>query len=146
MRRALLCAIAAWLSLISAHAQEPKAPLRLAIAGLVHGHVSGFLRAAQAREDVQIVGVFEPDSTLLHNYGARYKLAESALFTDLGAMLDRVKPEAVASFTSTFDHPAVVEAAATRHIAVMMEKPLAVSNADADRIKRAADRAGSKCS
>jgi predicted dehydrogenase len=44
----------------------------------------------------------------------------------------------VASFTNTFDHPAVVEAAAARGMHVMMEKPLAVSNADAARIVRAA--------
>ena len=34
-------------------AQTPDAkPVRLAIAGLVHGHVSGFLRAAKLRKDV----------------------------------------------------------------------------------------------
>jgi predicted dehydrogenase len=55
-------------------------------------------------------------------------------------MLDRTKPEAIASFTNTFDHPVIVDAAAARHIAVMMEKPLAVSNAHAQRIRRAADR------
>ncbi|MDQ3149575.1 MAG: gfo/Idh/MocA family oxidoreductase, partial [Chloroflexota bacterium] len=47
------------------HAQQPDPPLRLAIAGLVHGHVSGFLRTAQARQDVQIVGVFDADAALL---------------------------------------------------------------------------------
>ena len=72
----------------------------------------------------------------------RHGLADSVLFTDLNAMLDRAKPEAVASFTNTSDHPAVVEAAAARHIHVMMEKPLAVSNADAQRIRRAAGSGG----
>jgi predicted dehydrogenase len=124
-----------------AQAQE-KPPLRLAIAGLVHGHVSGFLRAAQGRTDVQIVGVFEPDATLLRSYGERYKFPETALFTDLASMIDRVKPEAIASFTNTRDHPAIVEAAAKRHVHVMMEKPLAVSNADAQRIRRAAEAGG----
>ena len=125
-----------------AAAQEPASarPLRLAIAGLVHGHVSGFLRAAQARSDVQIVGVFERDGALLKSYGERYKLPPDALFTDLTAMIDRAKPEAIASFTNTYDHPSVVEAAAARHIDVMMEKPLAVSNADAQRIVTAAQR------
>ena len=131
-------------ALVPAQAQEPvaQAPLRLAIAGLVHGHVSGFLRGAQGRADVEIVGIFDPDKALLQQYGQRYKVSEAALFTDLAAMLDRTKPEAVASFTNTYDHPAIVEAAAARHIDVMMEKPLAVSNADAQRIKRAADRGG----
>ena len=90
-------------ALVPARAQEPsaQAPLRLAIAGLVHGHVSGFLRGAQGRGDVEIVGVFDPDAALLRQYGERYKLPESAQFTDLAAMLDRTKPEAVASFTNT---------------------------------------------
>jgi len=132
-------------TLLSAHAQEPAAssqPLRLAIAGLVHGHVSGFLKSAQGRADVQIVGVYEADAALLKNYAQRYKLPDSVLFSDLAVMLDRAKPEAVASFTSTLDHPAVVEAAAARHVDVMMEKPLAVSNADAERIRNAAMRGG----
>jgi predicted dehydrogenase len=136
----LACVIVA---MLPAAAQEPAAPpLRLAIAGLVHGHVSGFLRAAQSRRDVQIVAVFDRDAVLLKKYGERYKLPPDALFTDLAAMFERAKPEAVASFTNTFDHPAIVEAAAQRHVDVMMEKPLAVSNADAQRIKRAADRGG----
>lgn len=143
--RPTLLATACLVSLsVLATAQQPASapPLRLAIAGLVHGHVSGFLRGAQSRQDVEIVGVYEPDTALLQQYGERYKIPAAALFTDLGAMLDRTKPEAVASFTNTFDHPAIVEAAALRHIHVMMEKPLAVSNADAQRIKRAAERGG----
>ena len=55
------------------HAQEAP-PLRLAIAGLVHGHVSGFLRGAQGRKDVEIVGIFEADATLLKKYGEQCKL------------------------------------------------------------------------
>ena len=119
---------------------QAQAPLRLAIAGLVHGHVSSFLRAAQGRSDVEIVGVFDPDAALLKKYAAQHKLGDSVLFTDLASMLDRAKPEAVASFTNTSDHPAIVEAAASRRVHVMMEKPLAVSNADAQRIRRAAEK------
>ena len=127
-----------------AAAQEPAPgrPLRLAIAGLVHGHVSGFLRTAQARSDIQIVAVVERDAALLKTYGERYKLPPDVLFTDLAAMIERARPEAIASFTNTYDHPAVVETAAAHHIDVMMEKPLAVGNADAQRIVSAAKRGG----
>jgi predicted dehydrogenase len=140
----LFAVIAMFCALAHPRAQQPPAqpPLRLAIAGLVHGHVSGFLRGAQGRGDVQIVGIYDPDASLVRQYGERYKLPDAAMFTDLNVMLDRTKPEAVASFTNTLDHPAIVEAAAARHIDVMMEKPLAISNADAQRIKRAADRGG----
>jgi len=132
---ALASAIVAWPPLA-----QKAPPLRLAIAGLVHGHVSGFLRAAQARKDVEIVGVFESDRALLRKYADSNRLSDSVLFTDLAAMIDRAKPDAIASFTSTYDHPAVVEAAAARRVHVMMEKPLAVSNAHAQRIRRAAEK------
>ena len=120
----------------------PDRPMRLAIAGLVHGHVDGFLKMAVARKDITIVGVYDPDPALRSRYAQKYSLPEQALFADLGRMLDEAKPEAVASFTDTFDHPLIVEAAARRHIDVMMEKPLAVSTAHALRIRKAAESGG----
>ena len=95
---ALACAVLVMFP-VSAQEPAPARPLRLAIAGLVHGHVSGFLRAAQARPDVQIVAVFERDTALLDSYGDRYKLPPEVRFTDLAAMMERAKPEAIASFT-----------------------------------------------
>ena len=91
---------------------------------------------------MQIVGVFDPDASLVGRYAEEYGLPEAVRFTDLATMIDRAKPEAIASFTSTLEHPAVVESAAARHVHVMMEKPLAVSNADAARIRRAAAAGG----
>ncbi len=122
-------------------AQEP--PLRVAIAGLNHGHVSGFLNNAGRRTaDIKIVGIFDPDAALVASYGNRYHIPEDARFTDLGRMLDTLKPEAVATFTDTLGHAGVVETAAARHIPVMMEKPLAVDMKEARRIQSAAARAG----
>ncbi len=119
-------------------------PLRLAIAGLAHGHVSGFLNNLMRRKDVQLVGVFDPDHALGMSYAQRAQNGFPAdiLFTDLGKMLDTVKPEAVATFTSTFDHAMVVEACASRHVPVMMEKPLAVDMKQAHAIQQAAARSG----
>ena len=117
--------------------------LRLAIVGLVHGHVSGFMRLMESHKDeAQIVGIFEPSIELQRKFAERYGLATTAFFNDLAAMLDRTKPEAVATFTSTYDHPMVVEACASRGIHVMVEKPLAVSMEHARTIRRAANRGG----
>ena len=118
---------------------RPASPLRLAIVGLVHGHVRGFLRSVSGRSDVQVVGVAEGDAALASQVLAQFKLPASIGFSDLAEMLDKTRPEAVATFTSTADHPQVVEACARRHVPVMMEKPLAVSVADGERIRRAAD-------
>ncbi len=117
-------------------------PLRVAIAGLAHGHVSGFLNGAAKRTDIQIAGIFDPDAALVASYAKRYNIPAAAQFTDLARMLDTLKPEAVAAFTSTYDHAGVVEAAAARHIPVMMEKPLAVDMREARRIRDAAARGG----
>ena len=114
------------------------APVRLAIAGLAHGHVDGFFRAAKNRTEIQIVGIFDPDAALHTKYAGKYGFGKELFFTDLGRMLDQVKPEAVASFTNTYDHPMVVQACAPRHIHVMMEKPLAVSMEHARAIQKAA--------
>jgi predicted dehydrogenase len=116
-------------------------PLRLAIAGLNHGHVSGFLRSAQRRAaDVAIVGLWDPDAKLLADYAKSNRLAADLTYTDLGKMLDAVKPEAVATFTDTYSHLKVVEACAPRHIPVMMEKPLAVDMKQAHAIQQASER------
>ena len=141
-RRLFASIVVAMVALLAGARAQEKPPLRLAIAGLVHGHVGGFLRAAQGRADVQIVGLFDPDAALLRSYGERAGVPEAARFTDLKTMIDRLTPDAIASFTNTKDHPAVVETAAARHVPVMMEKPLAVSNADALRIRRAAESGG----
>ena len=76
----LRCAIALGTILpLLAPAQDAK-PLRLAIAGLAHGHVSGFLNSAQRRPDVQIVGVFDADAALGASYAQRYRLKWEARF------------------------------------------------------------------
>jgi hypothetical protein len=68
-------------------------PIRLAIAGLNHGHVSGFLRDAQKRKEVEIVGIWDPQSELLSKYAKADNFAAGILYTDLAKMLDAVKPD-----------------------------------------------------
>src|ERR1035441_9226128 len=63
-------------------------------------------------------------------------------FPSIEALVAKEKVEAVATFTSTFDHRRVVEACAPLGIDVMMEKPLAVSLEDARAISAAAAKGG----
>ncbi len=145
MIRCLMCLC--WLPLAAAaqSSSSPARPLRLAIAGLAHGHVSGFFAAALRRpQDVQLVGVWDPDAALGARYAGRAQngFPANLLFTDLNKMLDTVKPEAVATFTGTFDHAMVVLACTQRHIPVMMEKPLAVNMEQARAMQEASRRTG----
>jgi predicted dehydrogenase len=118
------------------------APLRLGIAGLVHGHVSGFLQHLQQRTDVELVGIAEPDGPVREKYRARFGLRADLFDRDLSAMLARARPEAVMAFTTTQDHLPVVEACARAGVHVMMEKPLATSLAAARAMAAAAARHG----
>lgn len=116
-------------------------PVRIAVAGLSHGHV-GWILGREGRGDVEVVGYWETDQALTQRLMDRYGFETDLVYTDLGRMLDETQPEAVVVFTSIFDHLAVVEAAAARGIHVMVEKPLAVSNEHARAMAAAATEAG----
>jgi glucose-fructose oxidoreductase len=116
-------------------------PLRVAIVGLVHGHAEGFFSGAVKRNDIEIVGIAEPDRTLFDRYATKYGLDAKLYHADLDEMISSTKPQAVLAYTNTFDHRKVVEVCAKHHVAVMMEKPLAVSAEDAHAIAKAATEA-----
>ena len=101
-------------------------PLRLGIAGLSHDHVFWILRDLD-RPDVDVVGIYEPNTELAQRYAEAFGFDMSIVFSELGPMLGKTKPEAVAAFGSIFEHLAVVETCAPQGIHVMVEKPLAVN-------------------
>jgi predicted dehydrogenase len=132
----------AFLSASIAGFAQPKAVVRFAIFGLVHDHANGFIPRAQGREDVQLAGIVEPDAQLVERYAKRFHLPKELFFSTFEDLLAHTNIQAVATFTSTFDHRRVVEMCAARGINVMMEKPLAVSMDDARAIERAAKKSG----
>ena len=70
-----------------------------------------------------MVGIYEPNNELAKKLVKQFGLDASFIYNDLGKMLDAVKPVAVAAFGSIYEHMKVVEAAAPRHIDVIVEKP-----------------------
>ncbi len=127
-----------FMTVTMSHAQAGAEPLRIGIAGLVHGHVAGFFQRSLHRPDIQVVGIAEPDQQLAARYATEFGLDRSLLFTDLEDMLQKTHPQAVLAYTNTFDHRRVVEICARHSVPVMMEKPLAVSADDAHAIADAA--------
>ena len=118
------------------------APIRLAIVGLAHDHVRGMLPALAGRTDVTLVGIVEPDARLWAVYEKSNALDPGLFYPTLDALRARTKVDAVAAFTSTYDHTRVVEECAPLGIDVMMEKPFAVDLAAARRMAEAARRGG----
>ncbi|MBE7172086.1 MAG: Gfo/Idh/MocA family oxidoreductase [Williamsia sp.] len=111
----------------------PDAPLRIVIVGATHGHVP-FLLGRKNKEDVVVVGIYEPNRILAERLAKNYHLDTTLLYTDLNKMLDAVKPEAAAVFGSIYEHMKAVEVCAPRGIHIMVEKPLATNVAHAEKM------------
>lgn len=114
-------------------------PVRLAIAGLSHGHV-GWVFNRPDKKDTELVGIYEPNQELADHTAEKYKLDKKIFFSDLNKMLDEVKPDAVSAFGSISEHITIVRACAPRKINVMVEKPLATTFADAKEIENLAQK------
>lgn len=140
LRRLLLPVVLVSLAATAALAQP--APLRVAVIGMVHGHVDGFLSALPSHKNVELVGIAEPDRALATRYAQRFGLAQSLLFNDLESMLASLpearRPQALLVYTSIAGHRPAIEAAARHGISVMVEKPLTISVEDALAIRRVA--------
>jgi len=120
---------------------EPQsgAPVRVAIVGLEHGHVAGFLNAFPKQQDAQLVGIVDADQALCAKYEQQYHLSPSMFYATLDDLLAHQHPQALLVYTAVGDHRRVIEAGAAHGLDVMVEKPLTLSLDDALAIRRAAD-------
>lgn len=110
-------------------------PLRVAIVGLEHGHVEGFLSALPQHPDVQLVGIADADSSLLAKYRRKYNLDPSLFFNSEANMIETRHPQAVLVYTSIAEHRHAIGIAAQYGVSVMVEKPLTISLDDALAIR-----------
>jgi len=134
LRSGILAAALALLPAASL-AQSASRPLRVAIVGLVHDHVAGFLAQLPQHRDVELVGIAEPDPTLQAKYQQKYGLADNLFFKDIAKMIEQRRPDALLAYTSIADHRRVIEVGAYYGVSVMVEKPLTISLEDALAIR-----------
>src|ERR1700760_2545533 len=74
------------------------APLRVAIIGLAHGHVAGFLKGgalvpaggALNRPDIKIVAFVEPERALFDTYVQRMHLSPDLYFSNIKDMAAKI--------------------------------------------------------
>ncbi|MEO6316229.1 MAG: Gfo/Idh/MocA family oxidoreductase [Chitinophagaceae bacterium] len=118
---------------IAAHVQVCAQPLTVGVAGLNHDHAYGLMQQYKNGE-VLIAGIAEPNQQLVARYKQRYQLPDSIFYTSVQAMLKHIHPEAVLAYNAVADHLAVVEACAPKGISVMVEKPLATTVQQAQRM------------
>jgi predicted dehydrogenase len=121
-------------------AQTNPAPLRVAIVGLVHGHVEGFLAALPQHKDIELVGIAEADPVLTAKYAKKYALPETLFFKSLANLIEVRHPQAVLVYTAIGEHRHAIEIAGQYGVSVMVEKPLTLSLSDALAIREVARR------
>jgi len=125
-----------------AQAQDDKHPVRIAMVGLTHNHALGFLDHLNRHKDVELAGIVETDPALIERYSKRYNLTPDLFYPSLEDLFAKTKVQAVAAFTSIYDHKLVVETCAAHGIDVMVEKPLATNMKAARAIKAAVEKSG----
>lgn len=118
-------------------AQE--ATLRLGVAGLTHGHV-GWILGRGPQSDINMVGIVEQNKELAQRLSKQYGFSMDMVFDNMEEMINSTKPDAVAAFGNIKEHLGVVEACAPKGVHVMVEKPLAISLEDAQKIEALAKK------
>jgi predicted dehydrogenase len=107
--------------------------LRVGVAGLTHDHVHNIMHQFKSGE-VIIAGIAESDPQLIARYKKSYNLPDSLFYKDLPSLIAHTHPDAVLAYNAISEHLGVVEICAPKGISVMVEKPLATTVRDADRI------------
>ena len=114
-------------------------PIKVAIAELSHGHIWWIFERPH-KTDIEIIGIYEKDLSLQHQFIKKYNLDPKIFYTDLNQMLEEVQPQAVFAFGSIKEHIEIVRACAPKNIHVMVEKPLATNYKDAVEIQDLANK------
>jgi hypothetical protein len=136
---AILCLI---ISLV--HSEKIKKPVKFPLSASAMIMRAGLFPRPRDRADIQLAGIVEPDKELAARYAKNFKLDANLFYSSLADLLAKASVQAVATFTSTFDHRRVGEECAAHGITVMMEKPLAARLWEFGRMLSLRDEPGSK--
>jgi predicted dehydrogenase len=124
-------------------ARSVKRPLRIAIAGAGGVAQAKWIPAVRRLqtmgEPVEVVAVADPRADVAAKAAM---LAGAAPHTDAAAMLDAVRPDLLLALTADAGHVPVAEAAITRGVPCLIEKPLAPDFASAAALVQHAEDAG----
>jgi predicted dehydrogenase len=110
------------------------AQLKVGVAGLNHDHAWSILNQYKKGE-VIILGIAETNTDIITRFRKQFTLPDSLFYKSVPEMLLHIKPDAVLAYNAIADHRAVVEACAPKGISVMVEKPLATTVKDAERMQ-----------
>lgn len=129
-----------------------KNSIQAVIIGFAHMHVNEIALYLSEQPDTRLIGCADVELELKELSTSRYTRAwniqnvcdtyKVQFYTDYEAMLDTLKPDIAYILTDNGSKPAVVEQCARRGINVCIEKPMAVSLAEALKIRDIVERYG----
>ena len=115
------------------------AKLKLAVLGMAHDHLWGNLASLKKLEQVRLVAGADPNPVLQQRFQERSGCRK--VYEDWEALLNREKPDAALVYSSPAQHAELVERCAEHGVHAMVEKPMAATLEQADRMLLAARRA-----
>jgi predicted dehydrogenase len=115
---------------------------RVGIAGVTHGHVSAHLKEWREVPGAELVAIADSNREERQKRTSQYQGDPLHEYDSIEEMLDTEQLDIVTVCTETSRHAAVVELAASKGVHSLVEKPLAFSLADAERMLAAAGKYG----
>jgi glucose-fructose oxidoreductase len=110
--------------------------LRVAVVGLTHGHVEGFLQDLPRHNRWNLWELWKKIHRSLNNMRRNTSSRRIFFFSQLGRMIEERHLQVVVVYTSTREHRRVIEEAARHGVSAMVEKPLTISLDDALAIQK----------
>jgi len=107
-----------------------------------HMHMGDLLRMAYNHPRAEIVAICDELPERMQSAAANFDIAADRQFTDYRKCLEQTKPDLVILCPATADHADYVEKIAPFGVNILMEKPMAASVSDAERMIRAIKTTG----
>ncbi len=120
------------------------AMMKIAGINFDHFHMGDLLRMVFDHPDAVIAGICDEDPERMRQAARNFSIPVERIFTDYRACLEETRPDLVVLCPATAGHAEWVEKVAPFDVHILMEKPMAASLADADRMIRALKTSGKR--
>lgn len=117
-------------------------PLRLAVLGMAHDHLWSNLKTLMALDNVELVGAADLNPALRQRFSQ--ETGCPTVYEHWEQLLDRETIDGALVFSATAEHAEIVELCARHGVDAMVEKPMAATLEQADRMLVATRRSGIK--
>ena len=107
-----------------------------------HMHMGDLLRMAHEHSGAQIVGICDEDPSRMEAAARNFNISEKRRYTDYRRCLEETEPDICILCPATAQHAEWVERVAPYGVHILVEKPMAASLTDADRMIRATEATG----